>query len=154
MWMLPSIPTLEEYDREELAKGTNFALYKFFNTHIILPMVAAIRHYEAALPPELEVQIEHPSIPELKSLGMRWYAIPAISNFSVHIGGINYGCIPFNGWYMGTEIMRDFLDEYRYNMMEEIAKVLKLDTSSEQTLWRDRVWNSTLLSSTPSRKRR
>lgn len=87
----------------------------------------------------LEVEIEHPSIPELKSLGMRWYAIPAISNFSVHIGGLNYGCIPFNGWYMGTEIMRDFLDEYRYNMMEDIAKVLKLDTSSEQTLWRDRV---------------
>ncbi|MDZ8183979.1 MAG: nitric oxide synthase oxygenase [Nostoc sp. ChiSLP02] len=87
----------------------------------------------------LEVEIEHPTIPELKSLGMRWYAIPAISNFSVHIGGINYGCIPFNGWYMGTEIMRDFLDESRYNKMEEIAKVLKLDTSSEQTLWRDRV---------------
>lgn len=87
----------------------------------------------------LEVEIEHPTIPELKSLGMRWYAIPAISNFCVHIGGINYGCIPFNGWYMGTEIMRDFLDEYRYNMMEDIAKVLKLDTSSEQTLWRDRV---------------
>ncbi|MDZ7957745.1 MAG: nitric oxide synthase oxygenase [Aulosira sp. DedQUE10] len=78
------------------------------------------------------------SVPELKSLGMRWYAIPAISNFSVHIGGLNYGCIPFNGWYMGTEIMRDFLDEYRYKMIEDIAKVLKLDTSSEQTLWRDR----------------
>lgn len=35
--------------------------------------------------------------------------------------------------------MRDFLDESRYNKMEEIARVLKLDTSSEQTLWRDRV---------------
>jgi nitric-oxide synthase, endothelial len=34
--------------------------------------------------------------------------------------------------------MRDFLDEYRYNKMEDIAKVLKLDTTSEQTLWRDR----------------
>ncbi|HEY9675879.1 MAG TPA: nitric oxide synthase oxygenase [Waterburya sp.] len=87
----------------------------------------------------LEVEIEHPSIPEFKSLGFRWYAVPAISNFSMHVGGINYACIPFNGWYMGTEIMRDFLDEYRYNKMEDIAKVLKLDTSSEQTLWRDRV---------------
>ena len=64
---------------------------------------------------------------------------PMPRNFSVHIGGINYGCIPFNGWYMDTEIMRDFLDEYRYNKMEEIAQVLKLDNSSEQTLWRDRV---------------
>ncbi|MCT7956365.1 nitric oxide synthase oxygenase [Laspinema palackyanum] len=87
----------------------------------------------------LEVHIEHPTIPEFKALGMRWYAIPAISNFSVHVGGIHYGCMPFNGWYMDTEIMRDFLDEYRYNKMEEIAQVLKLDTSSEQTLWRDRV---------------
>jgi sulfite reductase alpha subunit-like flavoprotein/nitric oxide synthase oxygenase domain/subunit len=87
----------------------------------------------------LEVEIEHPTIPEFKSLGFRWYAVPAISNFSMHVGGINYACIPFNGWYMGTEIMRDFLDEYRYNKMEDIAKVLKLDTSSEQTLWRDRV---------------
>jgi sulfite reductase alpha subunit-like flavoprotein/nitric oxide synthase oxygenase domain/subunit len=87
----------------------------------------------------LEVEIEHPTIPEFKSLGLRWYAVPAISNFSMHVGGINYGCIPFNGWYMGTEIMRDFLDEYRYNKMEDIAKVLKLDSSSEQTLWRDRV---------------
>ncbi|MCT7981761.1 nitric oxide synthase oxygenase [Laspinema sp. A4] len=87
----------------------------------------------------LEVEIEHPTVPEFKAIGMRWYAIPAISNFSVHIGGVTYGCMPFNGWYMDTEIMRDFLDETRYNKMEEIAQVLKLDTSSEQTLWRDRV---------------
>jgi sulfite reductase alpha subunit-like flavoprotein/hemoglobin-like flavoprotein len=86
----------------------------------------------------LEVEIEHPTVPEFKAIGMRWYAIPAISNFSVHVGGIHYGCMPFNGWYMDTEIMRDFLDEYRYNKIEEIAQVLKLDTSSEQTLWRDR----------------
>ncbi|RCJ28994.1 nitric-oxide synthase [Nostoc minutum NIES-26] len=87
----------------------------------------------------LEVEIEHPAIPEFKSLGFRWYAVPAISNFSVHIGGINYGCIPFNGWYMGTEVARDFLEDWRYDKMEAIAKVLQLDTSSEQTLWRDRV---------------
>lgn len=87
----------------------------------------------------LEVEIEHPTIPEFKSLGFRWYAVPAISNFSVHIGGINYGCIPFNGWYMGTEVARDFLEDWRYDKMEAIAQVLQLDTSSEQTLWRDRV---------------
>jgi sulfite reductase alpha subunit-like flavoprotein/nitric oxide synthase oxygenase domain/subunit/hemoglobin-like flavoprotein len=109
----------------------------------ILPLVIEVPGQETKMyhwqPDEvLEVHVEHPTIPEFKELGMRWYAIPAISNFSVHIGGIHYGCIPFNGWYMDTEIMRDFLDEYRYNMMEDIAKVLKLDTSSEQTLWRDR----------------
>jgi hypothetical protein len=49
MWMLPSIPYLEEYDREDLAKGTQSALYRFFNTHVIVPMVAATRRYEEAL---------------------------------------------------------------------------------------------------------
>ncbi|MBW4612479.1 MAG: nitric oxide synthase oxygenase [Desmonostoc vinosum HA7617-LM4] len=110
----------------------------------ILPLVIEVPGREPKMyhwqPEEvLEVPIEHPTIPEFRDMGMRWYAIPAISNFSVHIGGIHYGCMPFNGWYMDTEIMRDFLDEYRYNKMEEIAQVLKLDTSSEQTLWRDRV---------------
>ncbi|MEH2295822.1 nitric oxide synthase oxygenase [Nostoc sp.] len=87
----------------------------------------------------LEVEIEHPTIPELKSLDLRWYGVPAISNFRMDIGGITYCCLPFNGWYMGTEIARDFLEEWRYDKMEDIAKVLKLDISSEQTLWRDRV---------------
>lgn len=87
----------------------------------------------------LEVEIEHPTIPEFKSLGFRWYAIPAISNFRMDIGGVTYACLPFNGWYMGTEIMRDFLEDWRYDKTEDIAKLLKLDTSSEQTLWRDRV---------------
>ncbi|MBW4513162.1 MAG: nitric oxide synthase oxygenase [Scytonematopsis contorta HA4267-MV1] len=110
----------------------------------ILPLVIEVpgmepKMYEFPKEEILEVEIEHPTIPDFKSLGFRWYAVPAISNFRMDIGGIIYGCIPFNGWYMGTEIMRDFLDEYRYNKMEEIAKVLKLDTSSEQTLWRDRV---------------
>lgn len=110
----------------------------------ILPLVIEVPGQEPKMyhwqPEEvLEVPIEHPTFPEFKDIGMRWYAIPAISNFSVHVGGIHYGCMPFNGWYMDTEIMRDFLDEYRYNKMEEIAQVLKLNTSSEQTLWRDRV---------------
>jgi len=53
MWMLQSVAYLEEYDREDFAKGVNSALYKFFNTHIIVPMVEAIRRYEEALPPEM-----------------------------------------------------------------------------------------------------
>lgn len=110
----------------------------------ILPLVIEVPGQEPKMyhwqPEEvLEVAIEHPTISGFKEIGMRWYAIPAISNFAITIGGINYGCVPFNGWYMDTEIMRNFLDDYRYNKIEEIAKVLNLDTSSEQTLWRDRV---------------
>ncbi|MEP0857881.1 nitric oxide synthase oxygenase [Trichocoleus sp. DQ-U1] len=110
----------------------------------ILPLVIEAagtepKLYEFNKDDVLEVEIEHPSIPEFKSLGFRWYAIPAISNFRMDIGGVTYGCLPFNGWYMGTEIMRDFLEDWRYDKTEDIAKLLKLDTSSEQTLWRDRV---------------
>lgn len=53
MWMLPSIPYLEEYDRSDLEKGASSALYRFFNTHVILPVVEAMRRYESALPPEM-----------------------------------------------------------------------------------------------------
>lgn len=53
MWMLPSIPYLEEYDRQDLIKGANSALYRFFNSYVIVPMVAAMRRYEQALPPEM-----------------------------------------------------------------------------------------------------
>ena len=52
--------------------------------------------YEFAKEDILEVEIEHPTIGEFKSLGLRWYAIPAISNFRMDIGGVTYGCIPFN----------------------------------------------------------
>ena len=57
MWMLPSIPYLEDYDHEDLTKGVNSALYKFFSTHIILPMAEAVQRYENALPPQMLQQM-------------------------------------------------------------------------------------------------
>lgn len=110
----------------------------------ILPLVIEVpgqapKLYEFQREDILEVEIEHPTISKFKDLGLRWYAIPAIGNFRMDIGGITYACLPFNGWYMGTEIARDFLEEGRYDKMKAIAAVLDLDTSSEQTLWRDRV---------------
>ncbi|EDX83393.1 Nitric oxide synthase, oxygenase domain protein [Synechococcus sp. PCC 7335] len=110
----------------------------------ILPLVIEVPRHEPRLysfaPEEiLEVEIEHPTIPDFKTLGLRWYAVPAISNFRMDIGGVTYACLPFNGWYMGTEIARDFLEGGRYGKMKAIANLLGLNTSSEQTLWRDRV---------------
>lgn len=110
----------------------------------ILPLVIEMPGQEPKLysfkPDDiLEVEIEHPTIPGFQELGMRWYAVPAISNFRMDIGGITYACLPFNGWYMGTEIARDFLEDWRYDKMDEIATLMGLDTRSEQTLWRDRV---------------
>ena len=38
---------------------------------------------------------------------------------SLDCGGLEYTAIPFNGWYMGTEIgARDLCDTGRYNMSE------------------------------------
>jgi nitric-oxide synthase len=87
----------------------------------------------------LEVVITHPRLWWFTGLGLRWYAVPAISNMDLLIGGVTYGCAPFNGWYMGTEIgARNFADTDRYNMLPTIGEKLKLDMRSERTLWKDR----------------
>lgn len=87
----------------------------------------------------LEVQLEHPDIPSFASLGLRWYAVPIVSDMSLEIGGITYPAAPFNGWYMGTEIgARNFADVDRYNKLPLLAELMGLDVSSETTLWRDR----------------
>jgi nitric-oxide synthase len=97
----------------------------------------------AQLPAEavLEVPIRHPQIRFrcFDALGLRWYALPAIANMDLHIGGITYGCAPFNGWYMGTEIgARNLADAKRYDLLPVIAAEMGLDTSRERNLWRDK----------------
>ncbi|MFF5213437.1 nitric oxide synthase oxygenase [Streptosporangium sp. NPDC000396] len=87
----------------------------------------------------LEVPLSHPSYPWFEQLGLRWHAVPAISNMCLEIGGIHYGAAPFNGWYMGTEIgARNLADVDRYNLMPVVARHLGLDTTTERSLWRDR----------------
>lgn len=88
----------------------------------------------------LTVPLEHPAHPAFNALGLQWCAVPAISNFRLDIGGVQYGCIPFNGWFMETEIARNLWDEWRYDKAEAIAQSMGIDTSSEQTLWRDRAF--------------
>lgn len=85
-----------------------------------------------------EVDITHPDHPAIDALGLRWYAIPVISEMALVIGGITYPCAPFNGWYMGTEIAaRNFCDPQRYDLLERIGEALGLDTSSTRNLWKD-----------------
>lgn len=87
----------------------------------------------------LEVEIEHPELPWFRELGLRWYALPAVSEMALDLGGVHYRCIPFNGFYMGTEIgARNFSDTDRYDQLPIIADKLGLDRSGEHTLWRDR----------------
>lgn len=86
----------------------------------------------------LDVQIEHPEY-DFSSLQAKWYAVPMISDMVLEIGGISYSAAPFNGWYMGTEIGgRNFADEFRYNLLSKVAKILDLDTKRNSTLWKDR----------------
>lgn len=87
----------------------------------------------------LEVPLSHPDFSWFSELGLRWHALPAMSDRVLEIGGIHYPCAPFSGWYMGTEIgARNLADEKRYNLLPKLAQYLNLDTSSERSLWRDR----------------
>ncbi|MGW7681666.1 nitric oxide synthase oxygenase [Kribbella sp. NPDC054772] len=86
-----------------------------------------------------EVPLEHPELPWFAGLGVRWHAVPVISNNTLEIGGVSYPAAPFNGWYMGTEIgARNLADNDRYALVPEVAERMGLDTSDESTLWRDR----------------
>lgn len=87
----------------------------------------------------LEVGLRHPEYPWLADLGLRWHAVPMITNMPLVIGGVRYSAAPFNGWYMNTEIgARNLADRDRYDLLPIIAHHLGLDTSSVRTLWRDR----------------
>ncbi|MEV7599681.1 nitric oxide synthase oxygenase [Kitasatospora sp. NPDC089797] len=95
--------------------------------------------YELPDDTTLEVPLSHPEHGWFAELGLRWYAVPAISDMTLEIGGVRYPTAPFNGWYMGTEIgARNLADADRYDMLGTVAERLGLDTSSERTLWRDR----------------
>lgn len=87
----------------------------------------------------LEVPLHHPELAWFADLGLRWHAVPAISNMRLRIGGLDYPSAPFNGWYMGTEIgARNLADADRYDMVQAVASRLGMDTSTDRTLWRDR----------------
>ncbi|XP_059909475.1 nitric oxide synthase, brain [Gadus macrocephalus] len=88
--------------------------------------------------PHPEVHMSHPKFDWFKDLGLKWYSLPAVSNMLMEIGGLEFSGCPFSGWYMGTEIgVRDFCDSSRYNVMEEVAKRMGLDTRKTSSLWKD-----------------
>jgi nitric-oxide synthase len=110
----------------------------------VLPLMVSCKGHNPALveiPADavLEVPLSHPEFPWLATLGVKWHAVPAISNMRLRVGGIDYPSAPFNGWYMGTEIgARNLADHDRYDLLPYLAKRMGLDMSSEATLWRDR----------------
>lgn len=86
-----------------------------------------------------EVPIVHPTCDALTRMKLRWYAVPLVSNMIMTIGGIDYPCAPFNGFYMGTEIAsRNFADTKRYDLLSSVARALGLDPKGRRcSLWRD-----------------
>jgi nitric-oxide synthase len=111
----------------------------------VLPLVVQVpgrppRLFDLPKEVVLEVPLRHPCYPWFADLGLRWHAVPAVSNMCLEIGGICYPAAPFNGWYMGTEIgARNLADVHRYDVAPIVAGRLGLDTASERSLWRDRV---------------
>lgn len=86
-----------------------------------------------------EIAITHPTHVALSELELRWYSVPCVSNMILTIGGIEYPCAPFNGFYMCTEIAsRNFADLRRYNILREVAPIFGLDpNASGPPMWRD-----------------
>ena len=110
----------------------------------ILPLVIqmpgqAPKFFELPHDAILEVPLRHPEYAWFETLGLKWHALPVISNMRLEIGGILYSAAPFNGWYMGTEIgARNLGDQTRYNLLPTIAKKLNLNMKSKDSLWKDR----------------
>lgn len=111
----------------------------------ILPLFirdATGRRHLFSVPNDLihEVLIAHPDLPEIAGLGMRWYAVPTVSNMVLTIGGIEYPCAPFNGHYMATEIAsRNLTDPRRYDLLPQVVNAIRpVDAPASDSLWLDR----------------
>lgn len=86
-----------------------------------------------------EVHITHPEHPGIGELGLRWHALPVISNMTLDVAGQKFHAAPFNGWYLETEIAaRNLADQNRYDQLPAVARALGLDTTRRRSLWMDR----------------
>ncbi|HEY4384442.1 MAG TPA: nitric oxide synthase oxygenase, partial [Ktedonobacteraceae bacterium] len=71
-------------------------------THFdVLPLIIQMPHQSPQifdLPADavLEVPLSHPDYPWFEHLGLKWHALPVISNMRLEIGGIAYTAAPFN----------------------------------------------------------
>lgn len=82
------------------------------------------------------VELRHPRHEAFNALGLRWYSVPVVSDMILTIGGVDYPCAPFNGYYLGTEIAsRDLVDETRYDLIEAVARAVGADLND--VLWKD-----------------
>ncbi len=87
----------------------------------------------------LEVPLRHPSLAWFARLGLKWHALPVVSDMIFEAEGVCYPAAPFSGFYMGTEIgARNLGDPHRYNHLPVVAAHMGLDISCHASLWKDR----------------
>lgn len=87
----------------------------------------------------LEVPISHPDYDWFADLGLKWHALPAVTDMALIGIGRRFTAAPFSGYYMSTEIAsRNFGDEKRYNLLPVVAGHMGLDVRSLRSLWKDR----------------
>ncbi|XP_061443429.1 nitric oxide synthase 1-like [Rhineura floridana] len=146
--MIPSLVTKEGIKTFELEKITQ--CFQDFYASLYAPVevnTKQIENYLDKVGLEL-VSPEHAPITaeEIEQvikilkpdLELQWYGLPAVSNMLLEIGGLEFSACPFSGWYMGTEIgVRDYCDNSRYNILEEVAKKMNLDMRKTSSLWKD-----------------
>ena len=107
---------------------------------IVIDSQARPHMFEVPRDAVLEVPISHPEFDWFTELGLRWYAVPVITDMYLEAGGIRYPCAPFNGWYQASSEVgvRNLGDSDRYNMLPAVAAGMGLDMSSVSTFWPDR----------------
>eukprot|EP00904_Undaria_pinnatifida_P005299 jgi/Undpi1/189/HiC_scaffold_1.g00186.m1 len=111
----------------------------------ILPVViespnGEIRMFDVPSSIAREVPLVHPDYPEFGKLGLKWGAVPSITNFTLYLGGISYTACPFNGWFMNTEIGRDLMEDNRCGRSHDIAKSFGIKVSDTDPFWKDRTF--------------
>ncbi|KAF2672562.1 hypothetical protein BT63DRAFT_396259 [Microthyrium microscopicum] len=104
----------------------------------LLPFVTLAENAAPAiveLPLNLQklVQIRHPRYESaFEDLDLKWVAAPALSRLGFDIGGVQYTATPFIGWFMDAEIgVRNLADSFRYNVLPDVVKALKLEGSKD-----------------------
>jgi nitric-oxide synthase len=106
---------------------------------LIIQAAGRLQLYEWPKGAVMEVPICHPEYSWFEQLGLRWYAVPVLSDRVFLTGTETFPCAPFNGWYMVTEIgARNLSDEARYDQLPIVASKLGLDMQRSRTLWKDR----------------
>ncbi|MEM9715515.1 MAG: nitric oxide synthase oxygenase [Pseudomonadota bacterium] len=86
----------------------------------------------------LEVPIRHPDNPAVEQLGLKWFAMPAVSGMALDMGGVSFTAAPSSGVYQGTEIGSFNLgDQRRYNMLPQIATAFDLNQDQSNPMWKD-----------------